>query len=239
MKNIYKALSIVLVTSGALLFMQSCKKVLGLDLQTDSEHTPYVLNPNINKSAWSYLKYRSGADTTNPNYKTDTIFKSMYNAVVYSGMDTLEYTKPGRTFIFLHNSAVLSLTSTTPKVPTTTCYWGYYQVSNPKRPATSWSDYTPNQVKQWLQYLIIPGGQYSFDNLNTVETIVPTLLPPNTDTLNPQSLMVLEIVNDQSAKIRINGFVGSLNYTDVRTGGIISTNGPIHVVDLLTMYGKQ
>jgi len=218
-----------------LLSIAGCKKLAGLSKQEDAGFEPHVLDAHINQNAWQYLKYRSGVDLTNPNYLKDTIFRSMYNAIIYSGIDTNEYKKTDRTFIFLHSAAVLTLTTTAPKVPTTTCYWGYYQVSNPLRPATSWTDYSPAQVKSWLQYLIIQ-GQYSFDNLTPVETTVNTLLPPGTDTLNPQSIMVLERVNDSNAKIRINDFVGSFSYTDVRTGGILSTNGPIHVVDTYVIY---
>jgi hypothetical protein len=221
-----------------LLSTTGCKKFIGLSKQDDADYTHHVLDPHVNKTAWEYLKYRSGLDTTNPIYQKDTILKSMYNAIIYSGIDTNEYKKTDRTFIFLHNSAILTYTTTAPIVPTATCYWGYYQVSTPLRPATSWTDYSPAQVKAWLQYLIIQ-GQYSFDNLTPVEVTVNTLLPPGTDSLNPQSIMVLERVNDSNAKLRINGFVGSFSYTDVRTGGILTTNGPVHVVDTYVIYKTQ
>ncbi|HEY4147386.1 MAG TPA: hypothetical protein VGM41_00590 [Chitinophagaceae bacterium] len=231
--NRYKIVIPVLI-----LLLAGCQKFMGLSKQQDAGFEPHVLDPHINQNAWQYLKYRSGLDTTNPNYKKDTIFKPMYDAIIYSGIDTNEYTKPDRTFIFLHNAAVLTLTTTAPKVPASTCYWGYYQVSSPLRGATSWNDYSPAQVKSWLQYLIIQ-GQYSFDNLSPIEVTVNTLLPPGTDTLNPQSIMVLEKINDSNAKIRINGFVGSYSYTDVRTAGILGTNGPIHVVDTYVIYRAQ
>jgi hypothetical protein len=217
-----------------LLAFTGCSKLAGLSLQTDAKHTPFLLNPNVNMNAWDYMKYRSGADTSNPAWASDTVFKLMYQAVLYSGIDTNEYTKPGRTFIFLHNLAVQNI-SGTPPVVSNNCYWGYYLIDSVA--ATSWTSYSPAQVKSWLQYLIVE-GEYSFDNLTPIGTTVNTLLPPGTDTLNPQSIMVLARNNDQNAQLTINNFIGSFSYTTVRTGGIIATNGPIQVVGGLVIYKK-
>jgi len=227
--------STLLIACSSLLFaLAGCKKLAGLPLQEDTEHHPYLLDPHVKMNAWQYLRSRAGADAAS----IDTVLKRMYEAVIYSGIDTNEYTKPDRTFIFLHNNAVISFTSTAPIVPTNTCYWGYYLVSNPLRAATSWSDYTPAQVKSWLQYLIVQGS-YTYENLTPVEITANTLQPPGSDTLNPKSIITLERVNTSDGKIRINGFVGSSNYVDVRTGGILSTNGPIHVVDACISYRPQ
>lgn len=211
-----------------------CKKLAGLSLQTNATHTPFLLNPNVNMNAWEYLKYRSGSDTTNPNWASDTVFKLMYQAVLYSGIDTNEYTKPGRTYIFLHNLAVQNI-SGTPPVETNNCYWGYYLIDSVV--ATSWTSYSPAQVKNWLLYLIVQ-GEYSFNNLTPLGTTVNTLLPPGTDTLNPQSIMVLARNDDQNAQLTINNFVNSFSYTTIRTGGIIATNGPIQVAGGLVIYKK-
>lgn len=219
-----------------LIAVTGCKKFAGLSLQTDATHDPYLLNPNLNMTAWQYLKYRSGYDTTNPNWQTDTVFRLMYNAVLYSGIDTSEYVKPGRTFIFLHNLAAQTFNATTPVTVSNNCYWGYYLVDS--LPATSWSQYSPAQVKAWLQYLIIQ-GKYNFDNITTNNTTVTTLLPPNTDSLNPTSIMTL--VKDDvagSGTIQINNFPGSYSYTNVRSGGYISTNGPIQVVGALVIFKR-
>ena len=234
----FRPATLLVCTVITLLFMTvpGCKKLAGLSLQTDATHTPFLLNPNINMNAWQYMKYRSGADTTNPNWTTDTVFKLMYQAVLYSGIDTNEYTKPNRTFIFLHNVAVYTTSGTPPVVPNT-CYWGYYLVGPSQVPATSWSGYTPAQVKSWLQYLIVQ-GEYSFGNLTPLGTTVNTTLPTGSDTLNPQSIMVLTRNNDQNAQLTINNFIGSYSYTTVRTGGIIATNGPIQVVGGLVIYKK-
>jgi hypothetical protein len=213
-----------------------CKKFLGLSLQTNASYTPYLLNPNVNMTAWQYLKYRSGADTTNPNWQTDTVFKLMYQAVLYSGIDTNEYTKPNRTFIFLHNLAVQTFNVTVPVTVSNACYWGYYLVDS--LPATSWTQYTPAQVKAWLQYLIV-NGEYNFNNLTPNAVTVTTLLPQGADTLNPTSIMVLARNDDPSSgSITINNFVGSYSSTTVRSGGYVSTNGPIQVVGNLVVFKR-
>jgi len=228
----------LIIFSALLLVFTGCKKLAGLGLQEDTQHHPYLLDPHVNMNAWQYLRHRSGLETATGG---DSVFYLMYQAVLYSGIDTNEYTKPDRTFIFLHNLAVLGYTATVPIITSPSCYWGYYKVTDlvgdTLRPATSWSDYTPAQVKSWLQYLIVQ-GTYNYDNLTPVEVTVNTLLPPGTDTLNPQSIMTLERMKggDANGKIRINGFVNSVNDVDVRSGGILSTNGPIQVVDAYVSY---
>jgi hypothetical protein len=195
-----------------------------------------LLNPNLNMTAWQYLKYRSGADTTNPNWRTDTVFKLMYQAVLYSGIDTSEYTKSNRTFIFLHNLAVQTFNVTVPVTVSNNCYWGYYLADSV--PATSWSQYTPAQVKAWLQYLIVD-GEYNFSNLTPNAVTVSTLLPQSADTLNPTSIMVLARNDDPSSgSITINNFVGSYSSTTVRSGGYVATNGPIQVVANLVIFKR-
>ena len=213
-----------------------CKKFLGLSLQTNASYSPYLLNPNLNMTAWQYLKYRSGVDPTNPNWQTDTVFKLMYEAVLYSGIDTNEYTKPNRTFIFLHNLAVQTFSATVPVTVSNDCYWGYYLVDS--IPATAWTQYTPAQVKAWLQYLIV-NGQYNFNNLTPNAVTVSTLLPQGADTLNPTSIMVLARNDDPSSgSITINNFVNSYSSTTVRSGGYVSTNGPIQVVGNLVIFKR-
>ena len=219
-----------------LLLLAGCKKFAGLDRQEDTEHHPYLLDPHVKMNAWEYLRHRGGAETASGG---DSVFYRMYQAVLYSGIDTNEYTKTGRTFIFLHNLAVIGYTATVPILPSPNCYWGYYPVTDlvgdTLRPATSWSDYSPAQVKSWLQYLIVQ-GTYSYDNLTPTEVTVNTLLPPGTDTLNPKSIMILERVKTSDGKIRINDFVNSSDYVEVRTGGILTTNGPVQVVDERVLY---
>jgi hypothetical protein len=68
-----------------------------------------------------------------------------------------------------------------------------------------------------------------------------TLMPKNVDPLNPDGSMVLRVVNDRDSKIRVNDFPGTISYatqrfTLIRTGGIISNSGPIHVADRVIEY---
>lgn len=204
--------------------MTGCKKIAGLSLQENAGHETSTLDPHINKTAWQYLKERSVLSPT------DTVFKRMYEAIVYSGIDTTLYTQPGSTFIFLHNDAVFRTAAPT----ATDCYWGRYKVSG--QVAKSWSQYTPQQVKNWLLYLIVK-GEYSYDNLGPENVQTKTLLPEGTDAANPGSLMYLVISNDRDSRVQINNFINSVRFTVGRTSGILSDNGPIHVVATVVEYG--
>jgi hypothetical protein len=219
----HKRLSIFFVAALSLLIVMSgCKKMLGLEKQTNWEFEPHVLDPHINKSAWQYLKERA-TGALNPK---DTIFKRMYEAILYAGIDSNEYAKPERTFIFLHNDAVKRISS---NKLTTDCYWGYYKTPANKT-ANAWTDYPKEDVKNWLLYLI-GEGQYSFENLGPNNDTVQTIMPLNVNPSNPESIMLLKINNDQNSRLRVNDYIGTIKYTEARTAGILSTNGPIHVVD--------
>src|SRR4030095_16166506 len=122
-----------------------CKKLFGLKLQEDTNHETTTIDPHIYKTAWQFLKDRALGPATAPD---DTIFKRMYQAVVYSGIDTNEYTKTGRTFIFLHNEAVRRLSGSTVQADS---YFGKYKVGPAHGvPATRWEDYPQLQVKNYL-----------------------------------------------------------------------------------------
>lgn len=216
-----------------------CKKLFGLKLQENTEHEVSTLDPHIYKTAWQYLKDR--ALGSNPD---DTIFKRMYQAVVYSGIDTSEYTKTSRTFIFLHNDAVRRLSGST---VTTDCYFGKYKVGpSPGVVATRWEDYPQSQVKNYLLSLIVV-GEHSFDNVFPDPKFEKTLMPPNTDPLNPQSEIAFRVINDRDSRFRINDFPGSAvptpNLTSpgiqARTAGILATNGPVHVIDRVLFFQRQ
>src|SRR3954463_13620629 len=114
MKLLDKKFVLALMAGLVIMCFASCKKLLGLERQTSEDHPTTTIDPHIHKTAWQFLK---DSATGNP----DTIFKRMYEAVVYSGIDTNEYTKPGRTFIFLHNDAVVRKSGTS---ITTDSYWG-------------------------------------------------------------------------------------------------------------------
>jgi hypothetical protein len=219
---IYSAIFIGLIMVG----IAGCKKIAGLRLQEDADHETATLDPHINKTAWQYLKERSVLSAT------DTIFKRMYEAIVYSGIDTTLYLQPGQTFIFLHNEAVFRTATPQP----TDNYWSRYKVNNqiPK----SWTAYTPQQVKNWLLYLIVK-GEYSYDNLGPENVEVKTQLPEGADAANPKSLMYFVLSNDRDSRVQINNFINSVRVTVGRTSGILSDNGPIHVVDRMVEYGVK
>lgn len=225
---------IVCACLGAMGFI-SCKKLAGLPLQQNTEHIVSTLNPHINKSALQFLKDRA------LGLGDDTIFLRMYQAVLYSGIDTAEYSKAGRTFIFLHDDAVYRVSSN--KV-TTDCFFGHYLVNG--KPATKWEDYPRDFVKNYLLSLIVPGN-YTFETVGPDPVTATSLMPAGTDSLNPESKIVFTVVNDRNSRFTINGFPGSAfpapNLASpglaARTGGIISTNGPIHVVDRVVFYHDQ
>jgi hypothetical protein len=219
--------------------LTGCKKLFGLKLQEDTDHVTTTIDPHIYKTAWQFLKDR--ALGTAPD---DTIFRRMYQAVVYSGIDTNEYTKPGRTFIFLHNDAVRRLSGST---VTTDCYFGKYKVGpSPGVAATRWEDYPQIQVKNYLLSLIAV-GEHTFENVFPDPKFEKTLLPPNTDLLNPQSEITFRVINDRDSRFRINDFPGSAVPTpnlatpgiQARTAGILSTNGPVHVIDRVLFFQRQ
>jgi hypothetical protein len=219
---IYNAIFIGLL----MVCITGCKKIAGLELQKDTDHETSVLDPHINKTAWQFLKERSILN------QPDTIFKRMYDAIIYSGIDTAEYTQPGRTFLLLHNDAVFRAATPT----AADCYWGRYKVGG--QVAKSWSQYTPQQVKNWLLYLIVKEA-YSYDNLGAENVTVKTLLPEGADPVNFGSIMTLKLSNDRDSRVRINDFINSVRVTVGRTSGILSDNGPIHVVDRMVEYGVK
>jgi hypothetical protein len=229
MKAINKNQRIIYITVFICLLVMglaSCKKVAGLKLQEDTDHTTSTVDPHINKTVWQFIKERSILN------QPDTIFKRMYDAIIYSGIDTAEYLQPGRTYILLHNDAIWRTGTTTP----TDCYFGRYKVGGVA--ATKWSDYSKQQVKNWLLYLIAQ-GEYNFDNLTPDNVEVKTLLPEGTDPANPHSIITFRVVNDRNSKLTINDFTNTVRVTTARTAGLISDNGPIHVVDRLVEYGNK
>ena len=227
----------ICICFSALLFT-GCKKFLGLPLQENEDHIVSTIDPHINKTAWQFLKDRALGSVP-----ADTIFKRMYDAVVYSGIDTIEYTTPGRTFIFLHNDAILRRTGT-PATTTTDSYFGKYKVNNAA--ATRWDQYPKEQVKNYLLSLIVH-GEHTFENVGPDPKYEKTLLPAGKDTLNPESTIVFRVINDRDSRFRINDFPGSAVPTpnlaspgiQARTAGILSTNGPIHVIDRVLFYAKN
>ena len=231
MKKIkFPSLAVLLfVTVSILTTGTGCKKMMGLDLQQNVEHVTSVIDPRINKSAWQFLQERSYMR------QPDTIFKRMYDGLIYAGIDTAEYTRPGRTFIFLNNDAIYRFASGRVQAD---CFFGRYLIAG--KVGTKWSDYPKEFVKNYFLYLIA-NGEYSFDNLTPDNRELTTLMPKNVEPLNPESMIALRVVNDRFSKMRVNDYPGTVTYTtqrfsEILTGGIISTNGPIHVANRVVEY---
>ena len=235
------AITSLCIVSGilSLLFFTGCKKLAGLPLQQNAEHETTVIDPHINESAWAFLKERALGTSS---YK-DSIFYLMYLAVLYSGIDTAEYTKINRTFIFLHKDAINRKSG---NITTPDCYFGKYKVDSPPVPAKDWGKYPKEKVKNYLLSLIVE-GDHTFENISTDAEFDQTLMPLNSDSLNPQSLISFRVTNDRDSKIRINDFPGSdfpapgltTPGLQVRTGGILATNGTIHVVDRVVFFQRH
>jgi hypothetical protein len=49
-------------------------------------------------------------------------------------------------------------------------------------------------------------GEHSFENVFPDPKFEKTLLPPNTDPLNPESLIAFRVINDRDSRFRINDF---------------------------------
>jgi hypothetical protein len=220
--------------------LPGCKKIFGLKLQQDTDHVVSTIDPHLYKTAWQYLKDRALGPATSPN---DTIFKRMYQGIIYSGIDTNEYITPGRTFILLHNDAILRKSGST---TTTDCYFGKYKVGSPAVAATKWEDYPPLQVKNYLLSLIVK-GEHSFENITPDPEFDTTYMPRNYDPLNPESLIAFRVINDRDSRLRINDFPGSdfpspglaTPGLQARTAGLLSTNGPVHVVDRVVFFQRH
>lgn len=207
--------------------LTGCKKLLGLEKQSDWNFKPHVLDPHINKTAWDFLKERANGPAP-----ADTVLKLMYQAIKYSGIDTNLYLQNNKTFILLHNDAILRLTN---GLVTKDCYFGYHLSPTTGLAGTKWEDYPKDSVKNWLLYLIADGA-YSFGKVGPTPIETTTLLPKGADPKNPESKILFSVVNDQNMKFSINDFVGSGVATQARTAGIVATNGTIHVVDRVVDY---
>jgi hypothetical protein len=226
-KFIYTAFMLVMAT----MLMTSCKK---LALQKDYDHDPNPLDPHVYKTAWEYLKQRALGNTS-----ADSIWKRMYEGILYAEIDTLEYSKPNRTYIFLNNDAIVRTNSNAADVG----FFDAYRINNAK--GTKWSDYPKSLVKAYLQYMIIEGvhDHYTLPPISPVQ--VSTLAPAGSlSTLpagitrntaypfvaNPDSKMTLKVLN--SSPSNTSDYPVVINESrNVRTSSILATNGSIHAVD--------
>jgi uncharacterized surface protein with fasciclin (FAS1) repeats len=191
----------------ALLWLVSGCELVGLKVQKDYQYQQKVLDPTINKTAQEFLTVR-----------TDTLLSFMVEAIQYAGIDPAEYSKPNRTFLLLHNRAILRYDSK--GAVDKTCFFGKNTVNG--KPGTKWQDYPVEKVRDLLLYHIIE-GEYSFENLGTENVTVSTLLAGKT--------LTMKLSNDRDSKIRINDFFNSIKIVIPATSGIKATNGTVHIVD--------
>lgn len=225
------------ITSCFFLFIlfsaiQGCT-LFGLDMQEDYDRKPNTLNPNLNKTAWQYLKERATGSTVN-----DQIFSRMLEGIQYAEIDSNEYKKPGRTYILLHNDAINRAT-----IPPTDCFFGANMVN--AKPATAWSSYPKEFVKRYFEYLILE-GEYSHYTLPVIEAVKANTTAPAGSLVslpagitrhstapfvpNPESKMSLRVLN--SSPSNTSDYPVQLNGTrNVRTSSLLATNGVVHVID--------
>jgi hypothetical protein len=164
MKKIKVILAALVLTAGVAILISGCS-IAGLKRQTDfNRSTTDTIDAHLYTTAWGYIKKRAYGS------QTDTLFRRMYDGIIYSGIDTNEYIKPGRTFILLTNTAVASYV------------WAKYK--NGSAVGTKWQSYSPTDVKNYLSYLILL-GEYSHYNLPLTITYAQTLAPAGVYTTNP------------------------------------------------------
>ncbi len=234
----------------------SCNNLAGLPLQTNTPFLGGTINPNTGMTAWDYIKSRGLG-------KGDSLYSLMYQAIIYSGIDTNLYVQPNTTYILYSDSAIISHSST--GGVSTSSYWGHnkVKVNGKSVAATSWQQYTPDSVKNNLAYLIIP-GLFNFNNIPIAFILNDA---PNSDVINwhtdstrlfhntlsslpyPYNTVCLSQSDSNSTyqSIYINAFPGSTQGATskglaafpgvkVSTSNIIVKNGVMHSVDKVIYY---
>jgi len=233
-------LSSAIVCFAFALSLSSCKK---LALQKDYHRSPDTVDTHVYMTAWAYLKTRA-LGTTSDNQ----IWKSFYDGIIYSGIDTNEYTKPNSTYIFPNTEAI----TRTNKDSSDVGFFGAFLVNN--KFGTKWQDYPATYVKAYLQYLIIE-GVYNHYTLPPVNSVTITTLAPqgSLDTLpkgirrnssypfipNHDSKMTIRVLNSSPSNTSDYPIILNENRA-VRTSSIQATNGTIHAIDrfLTTTSGQ-
>jgi hypothetical protein len=200
------------------LLLSACS-LFDLNLQKDYNRVPHPVDANLHITAWDYLRSRSVEN--NP----DTVFKFMYDGIIYSGIDTNEYKEAGRTFILLHNDAIDRIVK---KVVQPDCFFGANLVKG--KPATKWSDYPKEMIRNYFEYLLLQGEFTHLKNLTTSDTLIQTLASQGAFINNPQSLMAMKIV-DASLSNTVDYPIQINDSVTVRTSDLLPTNGVIQVVD--------
>jgi hypothetical protein len=238
--SILPALVLLLVA----MTQSGCKKLFGLNRQTDYDYEKKTLDPNIGISARQFLLDRATGTGTALN-ANDTVFKYMKLGLEYAGIDLAEYEKADRTFLFMHNDGIRVLPSKTSNVPNAGLWFDYPIVTsvNPTtgvpvtRPATKWADYPKEDVKNYFLYLI-GQGRYNFENLDANNKAVKSMLP--TGAILSKSSMLGYANAGKGFDVEGNFYLKILNNSDQapivhnnrtndRSAGYVATNGIVHV----------
>jgi len=191
-------------------------------LQKDYNRVSSPLDPHINKTTWQYIKDRGYGSPT------DTIFRRMYDAIIYSGIDTNEYAKSNRTFILMNNNAAKAL-------------WTSVKTAS-NASATKWNDYPQQAVKNYLSYLILDGVYDHYTIPAVTDLSVNTLAPQGAFTTNPTGFVIPSFVSNPGSTMKIQVINTSPSNTsdypiqlndvlNVYTSSILATNGTVHVIN--------
>jgi hypothetical protein len=227
MKKI-KSIAITLaVVLGMVTLITGCE-LAGMSLQKDYHRQTNLdtIDAHLYKTTWEYIKARAYGS------KTDTIFRRMYDGIIYSGIDTNEYIKPGRTYILLANNTITA---------SKTGLWAAYL--NNKVAAKSWASYSKVDVKNYLSYLILM-GQYTHHNLPLKDLSISTLAPagvygtnptsftiPGTFYPNPNSVMYVHVSNANTVTSQLDYPIVLNGVTNVTTSDLLAVNGIVWVIN--------
>ncbi|HMI00885.1 MAG TPA: hypothetical protein VK541_00305 [Pedobacter sp.] len=222
MKKLNTILGSLLVAAG----LSSCS-MFGLDVQKDYEYKKSALDAHINMSARQYLESRG----KNPVIAGDSIFKWMQLGLEYAGINLDEYEKPGRTFVFLSNGAIRVLPTKTvggvvvpSSIVPTGGMWFTFPITqrnpdgSPKvtnnvvetKPATKWEEYSKADVQKYFLYLIAI-GDYGFNNAQTLNTSLPSLLAPGMSASDSSRLGFFTVGTEQDLNATGNRVVTFVN----------------------------
>lgn len=217
---------IILTVFSSVILLNGCE-FAGLELQEDYEYKKTFLNPNINQTAWDFM-----------NSRQDSLFSWMLAAIRYTHLDTL-YKNPGnKTFFLLTNTAIFKADGNTGE-PASGCFFFDKKVidetSGILRSGLSWEDYPDSTVRELLLYHTLP-TYVGWNELTNTNQTFQTFFLGHTWQIYNDGIMSLFLTKDRSNYIKINDFSGSAKNVQVRTAGIIATNGFINVVDNYAYY---
>jgi hypothetical protein len=199
-----------------------------LKLQKDYNRKTNIdtIDAHVYTTALGYIKKRAYGSAT------DTLFRRFYDAIIYSGIDTNEYTKPNRTYILLSNSEITTATNG---------LWAKITVNGVA--AKSWASYSKADVKNYLLYLIAQ-GLYSHYGLKLVDVPFTTLAPPGVYTTNPvtfkfpgtfvpnpNSIMNVHVSNANTVTSQLDYPIVINGAINITSSDLEATNGIIQVVN--------